>query len=475
VSSGSRLGKSMSIESTRDLRGLLRNFARGEKREESFRAIAGHLSGLIYHAAFRQSGDASVAEEVMQNVLVQVSRKAGKLVKHPEILAWVHEATRLEVLQMRRAQTRRTKREETAMKNMGVEQTRNPHLLVDLDESLRALNSSERELVLMRFFEGRTFPAIASETGRSETAEKKRLKKALEKMAGWFGKKGVALSVAGLTTVLSTEMGKAAPVGLALVSAASEVSAVGATTAGSGKLAGGMALLLAAGLSVPILSKWNEVKELERRVAEFGAGKPTVSSRRGGAKSSRMSVGEVIESVRREAGTPMTVDEIVAGWLRLKAVDNRLERRKLTKQLELLGMEELTEVVDKTWREGLLAFGYYTLEEEVLSELELRLESWEPLQRLEFLIPLRMTVDLARKEFGNWMKTVELGAVKTWLLENDGLLKKHALGYALQGDLRGKIWESYIQRCFHQEMAFATKELREAPLTGAQNTVFSFD
>jgi len=50
---------------------------RGEKREANFRAIAGHLSGLIYHAAFRQSGDASVA--VMQNVLVQVSRIHDKV------------------------------------------------------------------------------------------------------------------------------------------------------------------------------------------------------------------------------------------------------------------------------------------------------------------------------------------------------------------------------------------------------------
>ncbi|MFT6379559.1 MAG: hypothetical protein ACJAXZ_001035, partial [Akkermansiaceae bacterium] len=35
-------------------------------------------------------------------------------------------------------------------------------------------------------------------------------------MASWFGKKGVALSVAGLTPVLSTEMRKAAPVGLVM-------------------------------------------------------------------------------------------------------------------------------------------------------------------------------------------------------------------------------------------------------------------
>jgi hypothetical protein len=42
------------------------------------------------------------------------------------------------------------------------------------------------------------------------------MKRALEKMASWFGKKGVALSVAGLTPVLSTEMRKAAPVGLVM-------------------------------------------------------------------------------------------------------------------------------------------------------------------------------------------------------------------------------------------------------------------
>ncbi|MFT6862156.1 MAG: hypothetical protein ACJAVK_000711 [Akkermansiaceae bacterium] len=160
----------MAYSSSKDLRELLRDFLTGQNREESFRAVSERLSGLIYHAAYRQLGDATVAEEVTQNVLIQVSRKAGK---HPEILAWMHEATRLEVLQIRSGYARRKKREEKAMKEM----------------------------------------------------------------AGWFGKKGVTLSVVGLTTVLSTKMGKAAPVGLSLLAGGSQLPASALGGVGSGKLA----------------------------------------------------------------------------------------------------------------------------------------------------------------------------------------------------------------------------------------------
>jgi len=97
----------MSSKSITDLRELIQDYLCGKDREAAFGKIAGHLSGLIYHSAFRQSGDAGLAEEVTQNVLLQISRKANKLVKHPEILAWVHEATRLEILQMQRAWARR--------------------------------------------------------------------------------------------------------------------------------------------------------------------------------------------------------------------------------------------------------------------------------------------------------------------------------------------------------------------------------
>lgn len=77
------------------------------------------------------------------------------------------------------------------MKTPSDERSTDPHLLAELDESMKVLKDSERELILMKYFQDQTFSAIAAETGRSESAEKMRLKRALEKMAGWFWKRWI--------------------------------------------------------------------------------------------------------------------------------------------------------------------------------------------------------------------------------------------------------------------------------------------
>ena len=459
-SGGSSMGKNMESILSKDLRGLLRDFLNGGDRERVFQEITGRLSGLIYHAAYRQSGDVALSEEVTQNVLVQVSRKAGKLVKHAEILAWVHEATRLEVLQMRRANHRRKKREEIAMREMKMEQVSDSHLLADLDESLRVLNSSERELVLMRFFEGRTFLAIASETGRSETAEKKRLKKALEKMAAWFGKKGVALSVVGLTTVLSTEIGKAAPVGLVLGGSGGEVMLAGGL--GSGKLAAGVSMLMAAGLAVPVVSSWGEVRELEKELETLNRSEVTRSARSGRSLITEGGVGRI----RRMAQEKVGVDEVIDLVIRVGAFGNILQEEVLKSQLELLELDELVEVATRLHaREGRGVGSGFGGDRLVLKELRRRLEPMLPSERLEFLIPLRISILAARDEFREWVKVSPVDEIGKWLHEKQGFLEKHMWGYALQRDLKGKMWRVYLSKLAAVKLDDGIRELGKAPVS----------
>ena len=97
----------MSSESSNDLRSHLPSYVRGENPEEAFRKIADDLGALIYHSALRHSGDVTIAEEVTQQVFLLIARQAGKLVRHPEVLAWVHRTTRNKVLEMLRFDARR--------------------------------------------------------------------------------------------------------------------------------------------------------------------------------------------------------------------------------------------------------------------------------------------------------------------------------------------------------------------------------
>lgn len=69
---------------------------------------------------------------------------------------------------------------------------------------------------------------------------------------------------------------------------------VGVTGVGSGKLAGEVALLVAAEFSVPMLSGFVGVGELEKRLEEENNVEATGSDRSGRVLRSRQSVGETV-------------------------------------------------------------------------------------------------------------------------------------------------------------------------------------
>ena len=433
----------MSLKQSTDLQKLLREFSDGRNREANFRRIADHLSGLIYHSAFRQSGDSSVAEDVTQNVLLQISRKAGKLSKHPKLLAWVHEATRLEVLQMRRSKARRIKREEKAMKDIEKEQTSCPHLLSDLDESLRSLSSLDRELVLMRFFEGWSFPAIAARTGRSETAEKKRLNRVLEKLSRWFGRKGTVLSVAGLTTILSAEMAKAAPVGLSV--AMTEVGVVAVGT-GSAKMAGGAALLLTAGFGFQVMSSWSEVRDLQAEKEKLIHSGATLEqnwrTRIVDREGNRDRFGQVrLEPSLEEVNLP--VSELAWRYGRADDLSDKVTLDRIELVLEMMDLEELEEFC--------LALPD-SRSSEVIHYIQQRLS---PKESLDFLMRARV----GDSSVGYVLQfSLPLQQAGEWLFEKEesGSLKS----VSVRRDYRHELW-----RHFHRKLRSAAVLSGKAPDT----------
>ncbi|RYD36704.1 MAG: hypothetical protein EOP87_04955, partial [Verrucomicrobiaceae bacterium] len=54
---------------------LLASFA-ATRDEKSFRALADRYLGLIFHTALRRTGNRPLAEEVSQNVLCAMAKKA---------------------------------------------------------------------------------------------------------------------------------------------------------------------------------------------------------------------------------------------------------------------------------------------------------------------------------------------------------------------------------------------------------------
>jgi DNA-directed RNA polymerase specialized sigma24 family protein len=72
---------------------LLESFA-GSRDEAAFGILAGRYGGLVLHTALRRTGDRQMAEEVCQNVLCAMAKKAPQLAKDPaRLVPWLHRAT----------------------------------------------------------------------------------------------------------------------------------------------------------------------------------------------------------------------------------------------------------------------------------------------------------------------------------------------------------------------------------------------
>ena len=194
---------------------LLESFVRGKNSERAFRQLAEHFGGLIHASALRRTNDLQLAEEITQNVLAILARKAPALLSHPSLTGWVFQTTRLESSKaMRTEQRRRAKHHKLAQE---IETEPSEHTLSFdasqwkeatplLDQALDQMPEKDREVILLRFFDGLKFREIAAARGLSEAACKMQLKRALEKLSILLKTKGTSLSFKTLTAGLGIQL-----------------------------------------------------------------------------------------------------------------------------------------------------------------------------------------------------------------------------------------------------------------------------
>jgi hypothetical protein len=101
-----------------------------------------------------------------------------------------------------------------------------------LDEALASLGETDRQAVLLRFFENRSLAEVGRRLGTGEDTAQKRVTRAVERLRKFFAKRGVALSATAIAGAVSTNSVQAAPVALAK-SVTAVAIAKGAAASGS--------------------------------------------------------------------------------------------------------------------------------------------------------------------------------------------------------------------------------------------------
>ncbi len=231
---------------------LLREYA-GNNSDAAFAALVARHINLVYSVALRQVGNPHHAEEVTQVVFIILAKKAGAWRHDRALSSWLFRATRLTAGNFVRSEIRRQRRESEAFMQTVLNEPENeawPSIAPLLDTAVANLNEQDRRAILLRFYEGRNSSEVGAALGASEDAAKKRVTRAVEKLRGWFAKRGVTLTATVLTAAISANSVQAAPAVLAKT-----ITAVAVT---KGVAASGSTLTLIKG-ALKIMA-WSKVK-----------------------------------------------------------------------------------------------------------------------------------------------------------------------------------------------------------------------
>lgn len=192
-----------------------------ERRSESaFSELVHRYVNLVYGSALRQVGDPQLAEEVAQAVFLVLARKASSLSNDVILSGWFFRTTRFIAARALRGETRRRHYEQrcAAMTSENSSPQLDDRAWSEaapmLDEAIASLQATDRNAVLLRFFQEQPMRAVGEELGVSEDAAKKRVSRAVERLRDFFVRRGVALSVAGVGAILTRSAAQGAPVGL---------------------------------------------------------------------------------------------------------------------------------------------------------------------------------------------------------------------------------------------------------------------
>lgn len=198
---------------------LLRAFIE-EKSNSAFADLVQRHIGMVYATALRRtSGDTGLAEDATQQVFIDLSKKASRLLNHTSLASWLYRGICFAAAKaIRAAERERSKIAASAL--LMENQTRPPEwdaLSLHLDEVMADLPEADRHAVLLRYFEDRSYRDVGVELGVSEEAARKRVDRAVDRLRDLFCGRGIQTSSSALASGLAASLAVPAPAALSAV------------------------------------------------------------------------------------------------------------------------------------------------------------------------------------------------------------------------------------------------------------------
>ena len=213
-------------------RQLLEQYA-AQGDEAAFTRIVQTYAGMVHATALRRlNGNSALAEDVTQQVFMDLASKARQIPAQMIIAGWLHRHTLFLASNTLRSQSRRQQRELAA--SLLHEQTDAQNgtaedLTTELDAALDDLEEEDRTVLILRFLHQKDLRSVGDALGLSEGAAQKRVSRALERLRLAFTQRGRTVSIAVLLASLSQIT--VTPANAALVSKLSSAAAPALTGA----------------------------------------------------------------------------------------------------------------------------------------------------------------------------------------------------------------------------------------------------
>ncbi len=252
--------------------------------EPAFALLVRRHQNLVHSACLRRLGQRALAQDAAQLTFLLLARRARALRGHGSIGGWLYKTALFQASNLMRKERHQQNLQERLTRQPAEPDADSAGLTLEaltphLDAALLKLRAPDREAVVQRFLADRSLREVAGALGTSEEAARKRVSRALERLAELLRRSGVKTASAAALALLLARTSEAAPAELLdKVTASAHGGALLAQSGGAAaslwlKTGAAAALLLAAG--TPALWQWRARQapraELDARSAPLQA------------------------------------------------------------------------------------------------------------------------------------------------------------------------------------------------------------